>query len=78
MKAFWAAYFEQLYQADPPAGELDIRGVNILIVVPPINCEPSSFEETQAAVNQLKGGEAPRNCDIYAELRKVGGNAVLM
>ena len=27
VKARWAGYFKQLYQADPPAVELDVRGV---------------------------------------------------
>ena len=27
MKARWAGYFERLYQADPPAVELDVRSV---------------------------------------------------
>jgi len=29
VKALWAGYFEQLYQADPPAVELDFRGVTV-------------------------------------------------
>ena len=29
VKARWAGYFERLYQADPPAVELEIRGVTI-------------------------------------------------
>ena len=37
MKAHWAGYFEQLYQADPPAVELDVRGVTITVADPPIN-----------------------------------------
>ena len=52
MKARWAGSFERLYQADPPAVELDVRGVTIPIADPPINCGPSSFVETQAVVNQ--------------------------
>ena len=28
VKAGWAGYFERLYQADPPAVELDVRGCN--------------------------------------------------
>ena len=32
VKARWAGYFERLYQADPPAVELDVRGVIIPIV----------------------------------------------
>ena len=54
VNARWASYFERLYQADPPAVELDVRGVTIPIADPPINCGPPSFVETQAAVNQLK------------------------
>ena len=66
------------YQADPPAVELDVSGVTIPIVDPPINCDPPSFVETQAAVNRLKGGKAPGICGIHAELLKAGGNAALM
>ena len=50
----WASYFERLYQADPPAVELDVRGVTILTADPQINCGPPSFVETQVAVYGLK------------------------
>ena len=43
VKAHWAGYFERLYQADPLAVELDVRGVNIPIADPPINCGPPSL-----------------------------------
>ena len=46
VKAHWASYFEQLYQADPPAVELDVRGVPIPIADPPINCGPCTFVKT--------------------------------
>ena len=78
VKARWAGYFEQLYQADVPAVELDVRGVSIPIADPPINCGPPSFVRTQNAVNQLKWGKAPGICGIHAELLKAGGNAVLV
>ena len=78
MKARWAGYFERLYQADPLAVELDVRGVTITVADPPINCGPPSFVETQAAVNQLKWGKALGICGIHAELLKAGRNAVLM
>ena len=78
VKACWAGYFEQLYQADPPAVELDVRGVTIPIVDPPIKCGPPWFVETQAAVNRLKWGKATGICGIHAELLKAGGNAVLV
>ena len=78
MKACWASYFELLYQADPPTVELDVKGVTIHIADPLINCGPSSFVETQAAVNQLKWSKAPGICGIHAELLQVGGNAALV
>ena len=78
VKARWANYLERLYQADPPAVELDVSGVTIPIADPPINCGPPSFVETQAAVNRLKWGKAPGICGIHAELLKAGGNAALV
>ena len=78
VKARWAGYFEWLYQADSPAVELDVRGVTIPVADAPINYDPPSFVETQAALNRLKWGKAPGICSIHAELLKVGGNAVLM
>ena len=54
VNARWACYFERLRQVDPPAVELDVRGVTIIVADPPINCGPPSFVETQAAVNRLK------------------------
>ena len=78
VKAHWALSFERLYQPDQPAVELDVRGVTIPIADPPINCGPPSFVETQAVVNQLKGGKAPEIYGIHAELLKAGGNAVLV
>jgi len=72
VQAHWAIYFEQLYQAiDPPAGELDVRVVTITIADHPINSEPPSLVERQAAVKQLKGGEASWVCGIHAELLKL-------
>ena len=32
VKARWAGYFERLYQADPPAVELDVRGVTLQVL----------------------------------------------
>ncbi len=78
VKAHWAGYFEQLYKADPPAVELDIRGVAITVADPPINCGSPSFVETQAAVNRLTWRKASGICGIHAELLKAGGNAVLV
>ena len=43
-----------------------------------INCDPLSFVETQAVVNQLKWGKAPGICGIHAELLMARGNAVLV
>ena len=76
VKDRWAGYFERLYQADPPSVELDVRGVSILIADPPINCDPPTFVETQAAVNRLKWSKAPGICGIHAELLKVRENSL--
>ena len=54
VKARWTSYFERLHQADPPAVELCVMGVTIPIADSPINCDPPSLVEIQAAVNQLK------------------------
>ena len=78
MKARWTGYFEQVYQADPPAVELDGRVVAIPIADPQINCDPPAFVETQAAVNWLKWSKARGICGIHAELLQAGGNAPLM
>ena len=78
VKVRWSRHFEWLSQDDSPAVELDVMGVAISIVDPPINCESPSFVETQTAVNLLKWGEVPGICGIHAELLKAGGNAVLM
>ena len=71
VKAHWAGYFERLHLADPPAVELDVRGVTIPIADPPINCDPPSFVETQAAVNRLKWGKAPGSVKSKNFLRLV-------
>ena len=78
MTALLAGNFEWLYEADPPAIELDVRGVTIPVAEPPINCDPPSLVETQAAVNRMKWDKAPGICGIHAELLKAGGNSVLM
>ena len=60
VKARWAGYFERLYQADPPAVKVDVRGVTIPIADPPIHFGPPLFVETQPAVNWLKCGKTKR------------------
>ena len=77
VKVCWVCYFERLYQADPPAVELDVRGVTIPVADPPINCDPPSFVGSWAAVNWFKWGKASGICGIHAELLKAGGNAAL-
>ena len=48
VKALLSGSFVKLYQADPPAVELDVRGVTIPVADAPINYDPPSFVETQA------------------------------
>ena len=47
VKARLSDYFERLYEADPPAVELGVRGVTIPIAIPPINCDPPLFVKTK-------------------------------
>ena len=56
VKTRWAGYFERLYQSDPPAVELDVRGVTIPVADPPTNCDPPSLVETLAVVNLVERG----------------------
>ena len=46
VKARWADYFDWLYQPDPPAVKLDVRGVTFSIADPPINCEPPLWKHS--------------------------------
>ena len=78
MNTRWAGCFERLYQADPPAVELDVGDVIIPFADPPINCGSPSFVETQAVLNRFKWGKAPGIYGIHAELLKAGGNAALV
>ena len=47
VKARWAGYFEWLYQSDPPAIMLGVRGVTTPIADTPINYDSPSFVETR-------------------------------
>ena len=47
-------------------------------VDPPVSCDPPTLEEMRRAVNQLKSGEAPAGCRIYANMLRVGGAAALL
>ena len=78
VKVHWAGFFERLYQADPPAVELNVKGITIPVADPPINCGSPSLVEIQAVVNRLKWGKAPGICGIHAELLKAVGNAALV
>ena len=66
VKARWDGYCEWLYQADPPAVELDVRGVTITIADTPINCVLPSIVDTQAAVNRLKWVKLLASCLVLA------------
>ena len=45
---------------------------------PSVSCDPPTLEETRRAVNQLKSGKAPGECDINAEMLRAGGAAALL
>ena len=76
VRACWAAYFEQLYRADPPATRLSVPDPP-LTADPPIDCDPPTLLETRAAVNSLRGGKAAGICGIHAEFLKAGGDSAV-
>ena len=76
VRACWAAYFEQLYRADPPATRLSVPDPP-LSADPPIDCDPPTLLETRAAVNSLRGGKAAGICGIHAEFLKAGGDSAV-
>ena len=77
VKARWAGYFEELFNVDPPSRTLPDEGAAAVVAEPPLCCDPPSLEETQRALDQLKGGKAPGVCGIHAEMLKAGGETTL-
>ena len=75
--ARWAEYFEQLFMAEPPSGQLQAAGLQVLNADPAINEAPPSLDEVREAVAKLKGGKAAGICNISAELLKAGGDAMI-
>ena len=73
----WAEYFEQLYTASVPIGQLDPVNVQPSVPDPPISEDPPSLAEVREAVGKLKGGKAPGVCGIPGELLKAGGESVI-
>ena len=76
-QARWAEYFEQLYMAEPPTGQLQLAGLQTLAADPPIDVAAPSLAEVREAVAKLKGGKAPGVCNISVELLKGGGEAMI-
>ncbi|XP_050735881.1 uncharacterized protein LOC127008208 [Eriocheir sinensis] len=76
-RAHWAEYFEQLYMADPPRGQLPVTGLQVADADPPIDESPPSLGEVREAVAKLRGGKASGACNISAELLKAGGEAMI-
>ena len=76
LRAHWTEYFEQLYTADPPTGQLQLAGLQTLVADPPIGEAAPSLAEVKEAVARLKGGKAPGVCNISVELLKGGGDAM--
>ena len=70
VKARWAGYFERLYQADPPAVELDVRDVTITVADSPINCV-----STNEGGPQLIGGSVTGIVTSLTSNSTAGGSA---
>ena len=75
--ARWAEYFEQLFTVDPPSGQLQTAGLQMLDADPPIDETAPSIGNVNEAVAKLRGGMAAGICNISAELLKAGGEAMI-
>ena len=53
--ARWAEYFEQLFKVNPPSGQLQTTGLQMMDADPPINEVPPSIDEVKEAVTKLRG-----------------------
>ncbi|XP_069993160.1 uncharacterized protein [Penaeus vannamei] len=58
VREYWAEYFEQLYQVDPPTVSPYARDVAIPVPDPPISEDPPTLTEVRKANSKLKGGKA--------------------
>ena len=75
--ARWAEYFEQLFKVNPPSGQLQTTGLQVVDADPPINEAAPSIDEVKEAVAKLKDGKAAGICNISAKLLKAGGEAMI-
>ena len=71
-RARWAEYFQQLYMADPPSGQLPTTGLQVADADPSIDESPPSLDEVREAVVKLRGGKAPGICNISVGMLKEG------
>ena len=74
----WCKYFQQLFKVNPPTGQLQITGLQMVDADPPINEAPPYIDEIKEAVAKLRGGKAADNCNISAELLKAGCKAMII
>ena len=66
----WVEYFEQLFTVDPPSGQLQTAGFQMLDADPSIDESAPSIGNVKEAVAKLRGGKAAGACNIRAELLK--------
>ena len=77
VRARYAEYFEQLYMAEPPSGQLSLADVQMAAADPPVDETPPSLAEVRKAVSKLKCGKAAGICNISGELLKAGGETMI-
>ena len=77
-RARWAEYFEQLYRADPPSGQLPLAGEQMVAADPPIDVTAPSLAEVRKVVEGLKDGRAAGVCSISGEMLKAGGEPMIL
>ena len=71
------ASYQQWFKVNPPSGQLQATGLQIMDAHPSINEAAPSIDKVKEAVAKLRGGKAAGLCNISAELLKAVGESML-
>ncbi len=71
----FAGYFEELLDVLPPRRGVDTTGMSPLTADPPINTQPPTLTEVEAALTRLPSGKSTGVFGIQVELLKVDGGS---
>ena len=73
----WVEYFEQLFKVNPPSGQLQTTGLQVVDADPTIKETTPSLDGVKEAVARLRGGKTAGIFNISVRLLKAGGKAMI-